>query len=207
MKLLSVLPFIATIALASTDPSAPDVGAGAAIPPSDPTPVGALWTSTWNATSLTPYTQSCLSRSTYTAAIYKLSQLYPDLEDFAPQLKVFYNKQLYPGSWAGVDKHGNDRELLKMDMTDLPWKVREWIKRESTQRHYSVHDDVVFFAPGAIYPVLPLWVEGSEEAGCNGESSVPWWKYCADKMLTEQVSLMAWSSMLMSRRMGRRSES
>lgn len=87
---------------------------------------------------------------------------------FAPQLKVFYNKQLYPGSWSGIDKHGNDRELIKMDLADLPWKVQEWIKKESTQRHYSVHDDIVFFAPGAIYPILPLWVDGVDAPECEG---------------------------------------
>lgn len=81
---------------------------------------------------------------------------------------MFYNKQLYPGSWSGIDKHGNDRELIKMDMNDLPWKVREWLKNESTQRHYSIDDDVVFFAPGAIYPILPLWVEGDESGECAG---------------------------------------
>lgn len=85
---------------------------------------------------------------------------------------MFYNKQLYPGSWEGIDKHGNDRELIKMDMTDLPWKVREWIKKESTQRHYSVHDDIVFFAPGAIYPILPLWVEDGNEVGCSGKFDI-----------------------------------
>ncbi|KAF3008405.1 hypothetical protein E8E13_001367 [Curvularia kusanoi] len=161
MKFTTVLPILAATALASSDtPSEP--------PAADPTPAGALWTATWNASTLSPYTQSCATRSTYKAAIYKLSQLYPDLEEFAPQLKVFYNKQLYPGSWSGIDKHGNDRELIKMDLAELPKKVREWIGTESTQRHYSVHDDVVFFAPGAIYPILPLWVEDGEEVGCSG---------------------------------------
>ncbi|KAF1354326.1 hypothetical protein EJ07DRAFT_35724, partial [Lizonia empirigonia] len=137
-------------------------------PTEDPTPLGALWTSSWDSTTLAPFKRSCESKSTYRGAIYKLSALYPDLEVFAPQLKVFYNKQLYPGSWSGIDKHGNDRELIKMDLADLPWKVREWIKKESTQRHYSVHDDIVFFAPGAIYPILPLWVDGVDAPECEG---------------------------------------
>ncbi|KAJ4331105.1 hypothetical protein N0V87_009432 [Didymella glomerata] len=167
MKLLALLPFLAATAFASTDSASSDTPASSP-PAEDPTPAGALWTASWNDSTLSPYTKSCATKSTYKAAIYTLKQLYPDLETFAPQLKVFYNKQLYPGSWEGVDKHGNDRELLKMDMADLPWKVREWIKRESTQRHYSVHDDIVFFAPGAIYPILPLWVEGGDEVGCSG---------------------------------------
>ncbi|CAN9267860.1 unnamed protein product [Alternaria alternata] len=87
-----------------------------------------------------------------------------------PQLKVFYNKQLYAGSWAGIDVHGTGRELIKMNMADMPYKVREWLKRESLQRHYSVQDDMVFFAPGAIYPILPLWVDDADEGGeeCEG---------------------------------------
>ena len=57
-----------------------------------------------------------------------------------------------------------------MNMADMPYKVREWLKRESLQRHYSVQDDAVFFAPGAIYPILPLWVDDAEEGGfdCEG---------------------------------------
>ena len=55
-------------------------------------------------------------------------------------------------------------------MADMPYKVREWLKRESLQRHYSVQDDMVFFAPGAIYPILPLWVDDADEGGeeCEG---------------------------------------
>jgi hypothetical protein len=179
MKLLTLLPLLATTVFASTDsstssasaadPASSGPAAASAPPAEDPTPVGALWTAAWNETTLKPYTPSCASRSTYHGAIYKLASLYPDLETFAPQLKIFYNKQLYPGSWSGIDLHGGERELIKMDLSELPWKVREWIKKESTQRHYSVHDDVVFFAPGAIYPILPLWVD-SEVGGCEGMS-------------------------------------
>lgn len=205
MKLLTLLPFLAATAFASTaDPSAADPApsdAAAETPPEDPTPAGALWTASWNDSTLSPYTKSCATKSTYKAAIYTLKQLYPDLETFAPQLKVFYNKQLYPGSWSGVDKHGNDRELLKMDMADLPWKVREWIKKESTQRHYSVHDDIVFFAPGAIYPILPLWVEGGDEVGCSGKWTLNLnWRVLADCV---QACLTGSIRTRMSRRMVR----
>jgi hypothetical protein len=172
MKLTTLLPLLATTVFASTD--SPEGKTSAA----DPTPTGALWTATWNTTTLSPYTPLCHTTTTHRATLYKLSQLYPDLESYAPQLKVFYNKQQYPGSWSGIDKHGNERELLMMELGSLPRKVREWIGRESTQRHYSVHDGedvegdgVVFFAPGAVYPILPLWVEDREEEGCASEYS------------------------------------
>ncbi|PSN74687.1 hypothetical protein BS50DRAFT_469665, partial [Corynespora cassiicola Philippines] len=130
----------------------------------EPTPIGQLWTASWTPSDLTPYTQHCTSRTTFTAGIYKLSEMYPALKDFAPQLKIFYNKQLYPGSWEGIDLHGTERELLKMDMEQIPFAVREYLQRNPKQRHFSLQDGTVFFAPGAIYPLLPLWVEEPEGA-------------------------------------------
>ncbi|KAF2278025.1 uncharacterized protein EI97DRAFT_432112 [Westerdykella ornata] len=136
----------------------------------DPTPIGEIWTPKWTATSsaLDPYTTSCHSTTTLTAEIYQLKELYPTLKDFAPQLKVFYNKQHYPGTWNGEDKHGDKRELLKMDYEALPYGVREWINKNTNQRWFSVQDDVVFFAPGAIYPLVPLWVDEADGKKCEG---------------------------------------
>jgi hypothetical protein len=168
MRIFSLLPpaLLAATAYANEDASPPSSSPSAAA--DEPTPVGALWTAQWDNTALKPYTQHCHNKNTYNAKIYKLNELYPDLKEQAPQLKVFYNKQLYAGSWGGIDVHGTGRELIKMDMADVPYKVREWLKRELLQRHYSVQDDVVFFAPGAIYPILPLWVDDAEEAECEG---------------------------------------
>jgi len=166
MRLFSLLPpaLLAATAYANSDDSPPSSTPAA----DEPTPVGALWTAQWDSTTLKPYTQHCHSKNTYNAKIYKLNELYPDLKDAAPQLKVFYNKQLYAGSWGGIDVHGTGRELIQMNMADMPYKVREWLKTEMLQRHYSVQDDMVFFAPGAIYPILPLWVDDAEESGCEG---------------------------------------
>lgn len=139
----------------------------------DPIPVGALWTAKWTDDLLSSYVRKCASSVTLTAGIYNLGEIYPTLKTWAPELKVFYHKQLYPGSWDGEDKHGNDRELMKMAFEDLPFAVREWLQRNPKQRHFSVQDDVVFFAPGAIYPLLPLWVDEPEEEGslaeCDGK--------------------------------------
>ncbi|ORY05164.1 hypothetical protein BCR34DRAFT_454832, partial [Clohesyomyces aquaticus] len=138
-------------------------------PVDEPTPVGQLWTAAWKEADLSSYTKQCVATATVTASIYKLGELYPDLKTWAPELKVFYNKQLYPGSWNGEDKHGNERELMKMPYEDLPFAVREWIARNPKQRHYSVQDDIVFFAPGAMYPILPLWVDepDSKDLDCE----------------------------------------
>ena len=43
------------------------------------------------------------------------------------------------------------------------------LKKTPKQRHFSVQDDIVFFAPGAIYPILPLFVEESGDKGCDGK--------------------------------------
>jgi hypothetical protein len=173
MRLLSLLSpaLLVATAYAAEDSSLSSASSAAASPAVDePAPIGAVWTAKWDSTTLKPYTQHCRNKNTYTAKIYKLDELYPDLKEQAPQLKVFYNKQLYAGSWGGIDVHGVGRELIKMNMADMPYKVREWLKRESLQRHYSVQDDAVFFAPGAIYPILPLWVDDAEEGGfdCEG---------------------------------------
>lgn len=94
--------------------------------------------------------------------------MYPALKTWAPQLKVFFNKQVYEGSWDGIDQHGNKRELLKMDYEELPFAVREWINKNPKQRHFKVEEDLVFFAPGAMYKILPLWVDEADEKGCEG---------------------------------------
>ncbi|KAF2641143.1 hypothetical protein P280DRAFT_374215, partial [Massarina eburnea CBS 473.64] len=131
--------------------------------PEEPTPVGKLWTAQWKDADLTnTYTKKCKSSSSYKAQIYELGEMYPALKTWAPELKVFYNKQHYPGSWEGEDAHGEGRTLLKMEYEELPYAVREWLLRNPKQRHYSVQEDIVFFAPGAIYPIAPLWVEESE---------------------------------------------
>jgi hypothetical protein len=170
MRLLTLLTsaLLAATAHATTNSSSssPSTSSPAS---SESTPIGALWTAQWDTTTLTPYTQHCPSSTTYAAKIYTLSELYPDLAAQAPQLKVFYNKQLYAGSWGGIDVHGVGRELLKMGMSEVPFKVREWLKRNPAQRHFSLQDGEVFFAPGAIYPILPLWVDDAEEGECDGE--------------------------------------
>lgn len=167
--LLPLLPLILS-ASASSSSSSSSAESASTPTPDEPTPVGALWTAKWDDSTLKPFTQHCRTKSTYNAKIYKLNELYPDLQEQAPQLKVFYNKQLYAGSWNGIDVHGVGRELMLMNMADVPFKVREWLKRESLQRHFSIQDDLVFFAPGAIYPILPLWVEEDDEVSkeCEG---------------------------------------
>jgi hypothetical protein len=47
--------------------------------------------------------------------------------------------------------------------------VRAWMEeQEGQQKWYSVQGKTVFFAPGAVYPLVPLWVDAKGE-GCEGE--------------------------------------
>jgi hypothetical protein len=58
---------------------------------------------------------------------------------------------------------------MHMDLHSIPYKVREWLKTNPKQKHFSVQGDSVFFAPGAIYPILPLWVDEPDEGlECDG---------------------------------------
>jgi hypothetical protein len=45
------------------------------------------------------------------------------------------------------------------------------LTKNPKQRHFSVQEDIVFFAPGAIYPILPLFVDEPESdnvSDCEG---------------------------------------
>ncbi|KAF1961984.1 hypothetical protein CC80DRAFT_488357 [Byssothecium circinans] len=165
MRFLPLIPLLAATAFAADAESSSSSAAASSSSevPEEPTPVGQLWTAQWKDSDVTSsYNKKCASSSTYKAQIYTLGEMYPALKTWAPELKVFYHKQLYPGSWNGEDIHGEGRALLKMDYEELPFAVREWLQRNPKQRHFSVQEDVVFFAPGAIYPIAPLWVEEPE---------------------------------------------
>ncbi|KAJ4293980.1 hypothetical protein N0V90_007669 [Kalmusia sp. IMI 367209] len=176
MRFTTILPlFVATALASSSESSSSSASSAAESSPSakieEPTPAGEIWNAKWKDSDLTSYTKQCEGSTTYKAQIYKLGEMYPALKEWAPQLKVFYNKQHYPGSWEGVDVHGEGRELLKMGYEELPFAVREWITKSPKQRHFSVQDDIVFFAPGAIYPILPLFVDEPESdklSDCEG---------------------------------------
>lgn len=125
MRFQTLIPlFAATTALASSSSSQPSETS----PAPEPTPVGQLWTAQWKDADLTSsYTKSCESTTAHKAEIYKLSEMYPALKTWAAELKVFYHKQHYPGSWEGEDVHGEGRTLLKMELLDVPVRVREWL--------------------------------------------------------------------------------
>jgi hypothetical protein len=125
MRYLTVLPVLLATALAKEDTQAQSPASNSS--EKDPTPIGQLWAAKWQDADLTPtYSKNCHSNTAYKAQLYSLGEIYPTLKDWAPQLKVFYHKQLYPGAWEGEDVHGDGRMLLKMGVEELPGPVREW---------------------------------------------------------------------------------
>lgn len=107
-------------------PAEPPSSSSESEPEPEPTPVGQLWAAQWTADDLSSYTKHCASKATHKAEIYSLGEMYPKLKTWAPELKIFYHRQHYPGAWEGKDEHGNKRVLMKMDYEDLPFAVREW---------------------------------------------------------------------------------
>lgn len=118
------------------------------------------------------------------------------LEPWSDALPFFFGGRPFPGSWEGIDHKVGAREVVKMRWADVPRKVQDWIRekqggdKESDERYlFGVYEGategekvkevrmlseggdeeglVVFFAAGALYEILPLWVaDGSD---CEGE--------------------------------------
>lgn len=142
----------------------------------------------------------CEAEKTYTASQHVLSDLEAPppagLAPWADAIKFYFGGHPYPGSWDGVDAGDTARDLLKMEYTDVPQAVKDWMaetikfdKWGHTRYMYGVfwkpkegektgrvvsedaegkdEDKVLLFAAGAIYEVAPLWAaKGSE---CEGE--------------------------------------
>ena len=52
------------------------------------------------------------------------------LREWSPGLKKLFTGREYPGSWGGLDRHGNDRMILSMEYKDVPLEVRLWIEEQ-----------------------------------------------------------------------------
>lgn len=114
------------------------------VPPKvDPTPLDNFtWTDpfprllTTTSTSSPPFDAACTSTRTFTALEYQLHDLHEaeplGLAPYGDALKSIFGGRAYPGGWHGMDAHGYERTLLKMDYQDVPLKVRAWIAEQET---------------------------------------------------------------------------
>ena len=65
-----------------------------------------------------------------------------------------------------MDPHLLDRTLLLMRVSDVPPSAMEFM-REEKEGVFAVFENVVIFAPGGVYGILPLWV--ADDSSCAGE--------------------------------------
>lgn len=80
---------------------------------------------------------ACENTRTFTASEYQLHDLHDaeprGLAPYGDALKAVFTGRPYPGGWDGIDAHGYERTLLKMEYKDVPLKVREWIAEQETK--------------------------------------------------------------------------
>jgi hypothetical protein len=140
----------------------------------------------------------CINTVNFKAKQYKLSDLQKEPPDgllpWAGEIDYILHSRMYPGSWDGANIHGDKRDVAIMEYKDVPQPVKKWIENQrqiedaekqtwfhvwekkgkeppkaGEEAHVSKDEDkVLFFAPGQLYDILPLWVaEGSK---CKGMS-------------------------------------
>ncbi|KAF3760902.1 hypothetical protein M406DRAFT_222572, partial [Cryphonectria parasitica EP155] len=157
------------------------------------------WANPFGTPELKQFDAACDATKTFPAAEFQLHDLStPEPLGLLPYnevLKGFFGGRPYPGAWSGIDAHGYERILLKMEYAQVPRKVREWIEEQERTEGpgkglFAVFDTpgkaetvesladlvgydlrsldgkrVVIFAPGAVYENLPLWV--AEDSECE----------------------------------------
>lgn len=81
------------------------------------------------------YEPTCEAAKHFWGLEYTLHDLTNDppkgLKPWAEGLKGFFKQRQYPGGWSGYDRHGYDRTIMKMEYTDVPVEVRQWIENEA----------------------------------------------------------------------------
>ncbi|ROV98120.1 hypothetical protein VPNG_08567 [Cytospora leucostoma] len=92
------------------------------------------WSDPFSSPKLSGFDAACESERTFTALEYQLHDLQePEpkgLWPYGDALKALFGGRSYPGGWDGIDAHGYERNLIKMEYTDVPVKVREWIEEQ-----------------------------------------------------------------------------
>ncbi|RYP65955.1 hypothetical protein DL770_008889 [Monosporascus sp. CRB-9-2] len=92
------------------------------------------WTNPFGSNEIEGFSPSCEAKKTFKASEFLLDdlQIAPPLglQPYGGALKKILKDRPYPGSWDGIDPHGYDRNLLQMEYSDVPVKVREWIEQQ-----------------------------------------------------------------------------
>lgn len=172
------------------------------VPPKvDPTKLDNFtWRDPFSSPKIHQFDAACESSRTFSASEFQLHDLSaPEPQGLLPfkkQLLAVFGSRNYPGGWDGMDAHGYERNLLRMDYKDVPVHVRGWIeaqeqsegpgkglfavidksgkdetadKSDGEESQSLDEDKIVIFTPGAIYETLPLWL--AQDSDCEGKSS------------------------------------
>lgn len=132
MKLLNTLPFaiLASTVSAKGDPMGVP-------PPVDATPTENFkWANPFTKDASAPagFDASCTAEWTFFGHEFQLHDLEKEeplgLKPYAHALKNIFRDLPYPGGWDGMDPHGYERPIVKMDYISLPIPVREYIEEE-----------------------------------------------------------------------------
>lgn len=130
MQLTATLPLVAALMASSV------VAFGNAPPPKvDPHIVdGFAWKNPFEGEAIAAFEPACEATKKFDMLEFTLLNLLEKppkgLRPWSKGLKTLFSAREYPGSWAGYDRHGNDRAILKMEYADIPLAARRWIENE-----------------------------------------------------------------------------
>lgn len=92
------------------------------------------WPNPFQSSRAAKYEATCQVQRSFKAEEFKLDDLAQNpplgLLPWRDALKDVFAEREYPGGWDGIDNHGYDRNILKMDYETVPLKVREWIEEQ-----------------------------------------------------------------------------
>jgi hypothetical protein len=93
------------------------------------------WRDPWGGDDVPPgFEVKCEAKGTFPASQYvvgDLNETYPrGLQPWAEAIPYFFGGRPYPGSWNGVDHKGAAREIIVMELADVPEAVKDWIEEQ-----------------------------------------------------------------------------
>jgi hypothetical protein len=93
------------------------------------------WRDPWGAEEVPAgFEARCEAKRTFPATQHVVGQLdekWPrGLQPWAEAIPYFFGGRPYPGSWDGVDHKGPAREIMVMELADVPEAVKDWIEEQ-----------------------------------------------------------------------------
>jgi len=97
------------------------------------------WRDPWGQDDVPPgFEVKCEAKGTFPATqhvVGDLNETYPrGLQPWAEAIPYFFGGRPYPGSWDGVDHKGTAREIMVMELTDVPETVKDWIEDQQNDK-------------------------------------------------------------------------